>query len=882
MSTYRCIGCGAVEERNKKSSCSFCGFLMYEEPYDRAMLLKSEITAFFNCLTTTNINAQHFDYYREEKGSNNTTNVINKRQDDKRFPIFNEIQKYICSSSKTEVFHQRCTDTIHALKSHNLSPYTRTYKVSYSPLIDDINEVDNKLKKFSELLGIDVKIPKAEMPLTFANYSETPIVELVSNFEDIFSLSQSLVDKIVLFIKQNNLYGTAYQTQYSPNKDITIEKSLETLNHVVSKKYVVDIFDDGSAELEEMLKVFWSIIKLLSNTPFLEKRYEYFKEKDETFSFDEWFLKLEKLLSQRTENIVSQFHLNDVLEEKTEDELFDILYDEGVLGGNKNTLIRVGKNERKLNELIGLSSIKDSIKKLKAYTLANKNNELNLHMCFYGNPGTGKTEVARIIAGILHENKILPTSNVVEVSRAELVSQYLGETAIKTEEVIEQAMGGVLFIDEAYSLIPKDAPYDYGHEAVATLIKAMEDYRGKFCVILAGYKNEMQSMLSSNPGFKSRIQFELDFPNYSRSEMCEILELMLKKCGYLMSDEAKSMLLDILDVKRKEPNFANAREIRNILDQVIMCQNLRVIDLEDKNIVRADVKRFISDNHIALPLNEGDKTAIMTAEEELESLIGLSAVKRMVKKIRAYAKRNADDSSFNIHMCFNGNPGTGKTEVARIISRILYEAKVLPEAKLVETDAHGLIGKFVGATAPKTEEKINSALGGVLFIDEAYALVADNSKTSYGDEAISVLLKNMEDHRGRFCVVLAGYHDEMQEMIASNPGLKSRIQFSLDFPDYSRDELKEIAVRFASKKKFVITEDALEKILDITDYFRQGPNFANARTVRNILDQVIMNQALRTEDIPNDFRIILSDVEDYMNDENIDLSQGSNKRKIGF
>ena len=236
-------------------------------------------------------------------------------------------------------------------------------------------------------------------------------------------------------------------------------------------------------------------------------------------------------------------------------------------------------------------------------------------------------------------------------------------------------------------------------------------------------------------------------------------------------------------------------------------------------------------------------------------------------------------------MCFYGNPGTGKTEVARILSRILYDADVLPEAKLVETDAHGLIGKFVGETAPNTNDKVNDALGGVLFIDEAYALteniMVNGNASNYGDEAISVLLKRMEDDRGRFCVIFAGYQKEMQSMLSSNPGLESRIQFTLEFPDYTSEELAEILVLFATNKGYDIEDSAKERILDITEYFRSQPNFANARTIRNILDQVIMNQNLRTEDEDNNSIIILDDVEDYITDEKITFVS-SPKRKIGF
>ena len=157
-----------------------------------------------------------------------------------------------------------------------------------------------------------------------------------------------------------------------------------------------------------------------------------------------------------------------------------------------------------------------------------------------------------------------------------------------------------------------------------------------------------------------------------------------------------SRILDVTDIKRKDPNFANAREIRNILDQVIMCQNMRCVGMEDHEIGIVDVNKYIQDAKVNLPTTCDDgRKKVLTGEEELDQLIGLDSVKRMVKKIKAYAKRNKGEAGFNLHMCFYGNPGTGKTEVARILSRILYDAGVLAEAKLVETDGHGLLGKFV-------------------------------------------------------------------------------------------------------------------------------------------------------------------------------------------
>lgn len=185
-----------------------------------------------------------------------------------------------------------------------------------------------------------------------------------------------------------------------------------------------------------------------------------------------------------------------------------------------------------------------------------------------------------------------------------------------------------------------------------------------------------------------------------------------------------------------------------------------------------------------------------------------------------------------------------------------------------------------------TEAKINEAMNGVLFIDKAYRLsgsAESGSAANYGEEAISVLLKEMEDHRGQFCAILADYRDEMRDMLKLNLGFESRIQFNLEFPDYNRDELREISKCFLSKRKYEIKENALELLLDITEYYRNKPNFANARTVRNIVDQVIMNQNLRTEDSAGDNVIIVDDVEDYLIDENIDLENKKHTdNRIGF
>ena len=893
MTTYKCISCGETKESDGRCSCPMCGYRMFEAPYDRAEILRNEITTFFSKLQVNAVMREDLVFE-------------GKTKDDRRFPGYDKILQYVSSQSKTEAFLNNLLETVEQLKRHFTSNFSKTYPVSFENLDGIVQQYDGVLCKAAQILAPET--PVELKPIHWGKvslvYTEVQNKYLWFSASELIELIEQLAKKIVKFIKLNNLYGNSHKyhppkrsSKFTDKTDFKdeLETAIAKVEKILAKKYIVDIMDDGSEELKEMLTCLWHSIEVIMCAPLFIKNYEYLTENGGLREVD-FFAKLAVMFQERYREYNQTVNITEIFTGKTEDQIFEvyrelILVDKfGFLVPLGTTLVNIGESEKKLNELIGLSDIKESIKKIKAYALANRGSEnLNIHMCFLGNPGSGKTEVARYIAGILYENKILPTNKVIEVDRSGLVSQYFGATAEKTSRVISRAMGGVLFIDEAYALGNNaDVGTDYGKEAIDTLVKAMEDYRGKFCVILAGYKNEMLQMLSTNPGFKSRIQFMLDFPNYSRDELRSITELMLRNRHYTIGDTALSRILDITEIKRKNPNFANAREIRNILDQVIMCQNLRRAGSDDTELGIVDVNKYIQDAKINLPTyGTGTANKILTGEEELDQLIGLAAIKRMIKKIKAYAKRNQGQEGFNLHMCFYGNPGTGKTEVARILSRILYDAGVLPEAKLVETDSHGLLGKFVGETAPKTQAKINDAMNGVLFIDEAYGLVSTNTAsggvTSYGEEAIAVLLKEMEDRRGQFCVILAGYKDEMKTMFSANPGLESRIQFTLDFPDYTREELGEIAVAFLKKKKYEIDDPALNRLLDVTEYYRHRPNFANARTVRNILDQVIMNQNLRTEDTDGDNLIVVDDVEDYLMDEGIDLTKaGNGQRRIGF
>ena len=255
-----------------------------------------------------------------------------------------------------------------------------------------------------------------------------------------------------------------------------------------------------------------------------------------------------------------------------------------------------------LDELIGLDEVKEQIKKVVNYIKVSKNrkNMPMLHMCFNGNPGTGKTTVARLVGKIFAEEQILSAKpNFVEAQRCDLIGKYVGHTAPMTQGVIEKALGGILFIDEAYSIssyIQDEAGRDYGAECIATLLKGMEDHREQLCVILAGYTKEMQQMLNANPGFESRIQFVIEFPDYSAEELYAIFRKLCQKENYHIARGVKSLLIQHFEQARKEENFSNARYVGSLFEKVKMEQANRVIErknCDENTIQKADFEKIL-------------------------------------------------------------------------------------------------------------------------------------------------------------------------------------------------------------------------------------------------------------------------------------------------
>jgi SpoVK/Ycf46/Vps4 family AAA+-type ATPase len=484
---------------------------------------------------------------------------------------------------------------------------------------------------------------------------------------------------------------------------------------------------------------------------------------------------------------------------------------------------------------------------------------------------------------------LLSKGHVKEVDRSDLVAQYIGQTAPKVKKAIEDAKGGILFIDEAYSLTrAKEDSNDFGHEVLEILIKEMSDGSGDIAIMCAGYPKEMQNFIDSNPGLKSRFSHYFHFDDYLPEEMFAIAELAAKKKGVTITDEAKNFMNEMLvEVYRTRDNsFGNARYVYSLVDEAKMNLGLRLMNHPNVNELSNEVlstveladmqKVFAAQGKKKLSLEVNEKL-LKEGMNELNALTGMNSVKEeineLVKLVRFYKETGRDVlNKFSLHSIFTGNPGTGKTTVARIVAKIYKGLGLLERGHIVEVDREGLVAGYTGQTAIKTGAKIDEAQGGILFIDEAYALASRNSNDSFGQEAIQVILKRMEDLRGQFGVIVAGYTDNMYEFIESNPGLKSRFDRTFNFADYSADDMYHIAMSFFAKEKITPDADAEAHLKAYFThlYANRDKHFGNARTVRNVAGEAIKNQNLRLAEMPAAERtpahlgtLTLSDVREF-------------------
>lgn len=509
--------------------------------------------------------------------------------------------------------------------------------------------------------------------------------------------------------------------------------------------------------------------------------------------------------------------------------------------------------EEAFQGMVGMESVKRELisfyniarlEKLREQELkVGRNDSRSYNFVLYGNPGTGKTTVARIIGKVLYALGIRQSDKFMEVDRSRLVSEYIGQTAKNVQKALEEVKGGTLFIDEAYSLYKKDNSRDFGQEAIDTLLKDMEDHRSDYSVILAGYRTQMTEMLDhANPGFRSRFTYHIVIPDYTDQELLKIAENIASDHHYKIEEKGYEALKKRIDRERIDETFGNARFIREVVNDAEKNLANRLVAVG--NFSQKDLTVLKAEDIFPEKREEKNLQELL---EELNGLTGLASVKESVEElldkiaVQKEAQRRGIQGDFSmgtLHMAFKGSAGTGKTTVARLLGRILAELGVLKRGDVfVEVTRADLIGQYQGHTAAKVKDVVRSAMGGVLFIDEAYALVKDRND-SFGREAVDTLVAEMENHRGALVVILAGYTTDIDRFLKENQGLRSRVTRDLIFADYTTEELLEIFCGLAKGAGVLMEEELLPALRQRILKESGIPDFGNGRGVRNVFEAV--------------------------------------------
>lgn len=426
----------------------------------------------------------------------------------------------------------------------------------------------------------------------------------------------------------------------------------------------------------------------------------------------------------------------------------------------------------------------------------------------------------------------------VEVSQEDLVSPNIGETPQKTRRVLESALGGVLFIDEAYSLYQESGGGGYGPQAVDTILKFMEDHRSDIMVIFAGYTDKMQDFLNMNPGLRSRATNTFEFEDYTPDEIARIGLSMLADDGWSVNAELYTSVM-----KRKyarTSDHSNGRWIRNRNQDLIGV----VIDRYTES--GGDVSTILDEDLHTFA--GGDAASRQERVEELlgrlDAMVGLTPVKAFVRDLvvqvqadQQLARAGRPASQPTYHMVFEGSPGTGKTTVAEIVARLFHALGILENGNVKTVERRDLVGAYVRHTEQQTCRAIDEAMGGVLLVDEAYQLTVEGFERDFGKQAVETLLTALENQRSSFVAIFAGYTEQMEHFLDQNPGLRSRIPHTIVFPDYTPDEVGQIVVRRLSGD-WDVNEELLHDVA-ASRYAALGErDRSNGRWARNFAEQV--------------------------------------------
>lgn len=519
------------------------------------------------------------------------------------------------------------------------------------------------------------------------------------------------------------------------------------------------------------------------------------------------------------------------------------------------------KGYTQLQKMVGLKNFKSliSMQITRFEELEYKRNanisvidEYTPHLVFEGNPGTGKRTCAHLLAQIYHSLNIIDNEKIWEGILDDFNPEYLKQDY------------GVVYL----SLTGREGQID-------RLFKFLDDKSLRTVFIFSGYPENVNNLYEQNKGISGRIPIQnyIEFNNYSEDELTTIMLSYITSCGYMITKKASELIPLIIHEINVGTDFANVRSVINLTQSLIENLNNRIVNERNfAGISNNEASKLIKEEDVR---NFADFAEIKTLDsllEELEEMPGLESVKRRVKEILAttktikeFEKRGLPAPNRSaLHMIFTGDAGTGKTTIAHLIAEIYNKAGILPKSTVKITTREDFCATFMGGTATKTRELIKEAMGGVLFVDEAYMLCESASDT-FGKEAIGVLIAEMENHRDELMVILAGYQRDMNVFLTANQGLASRfpVTNNIKFPNYDLVELSNIFFVMAKRRGLItkkISEEMVAKV--VIDGKAKTKDFGNARGVRNIVEKAERNKNLRIsyniDDLSNEELVTIS------------------------
>lgn len=494
-------------------------------------------------------------------------------------------------------------------------------------------------------------------------------------------------------------------------------------------------------------------------------------------------------------------------------------------------------------DIVGLTGLQDV--KLKLDRLESKARELRrrlengeappeetLHLVFSGNAGTGKTTVARLVARFFHALGLLQRNEVTEITAASIMSQYVGETRENMQRCLENARGGVLFIDEAHQFGNKDS--SQAREAIEALVPAAWSWRRDLIIILAGYSRRMPDFFNMDEGLQRRFPLpgRMEFHDYSEAELWEILARKLTAQGYQLEAAAQPRMRAVLQQRHRRGGFGNAGGVDNL-----------IAELRENHLNGPEPGSSLITAVALPPMIRRHPEIRQQAEAKLNSLYGLEPVRARIRTLLdriEYDLQEAEHGrgleSLRLHpgnMRFSGPPGTGKTTVARLMGELLYGVGCIERPTTFCHSRATLIGDVMGKTAHLVVDAVEKARGGVLFIDEAYALIRDE-RDSYGQEAVDTLVEQITAPENAGTVfILGGYEAQLEQLLATNPGLHSRFSLNIDFPAFAPEDCVALAHQLLTEQAYSWADGVLERLATLARQARteQGEAFGSARWV---------------------------------------------------